>query len=599
MPLHRYRTFIILLCVCGATIWTSALVRRQTALLLPANQAAGQQTSIEAAVPQPSSAPTPPVRAEPGTLDPTPTLAEQVPPPETSRAAIIDHDRFFYEPDFYAAQIQAWLETQPGPLKDYRALIGDETRSFADILSSQSIYFSVNPKVLLALIEQQSALITNPAPSDDQSKWMMGYHGDNEAHAGWVAQLRWARRELHRAQNEFPDNPELVYVDQTHSALPPGLGVADYAVARVLAATTTSDRLAAKLDGGSESFVATYTRLFGDPRDPPTDWPAPSDPFLSLPMDRPHQITSFFDHEAPFLQNNGTIVTYRGDRQERLSYDGHDGWDFAMMPPEEVLAAADGTVVYAGNAADGCNTRSVVIDHGNGYRTLYWHLARPEVEQNTPVKRGDVIGIAGSSGCVTGPHLHFGVQFLGRGVDPAGWCGSDGADPWANHPAGAASAWLWRDVPSPCDLPENAIVVDTTDPGFTRIGGGWEEAALGLGGTALYVPSTIPTDRQLAAGVWRPTLPHAGTYRVLAWIPYILSDLKDAEVSRYVVGHADGSGDTQQVAISQWETGNWWADLGVYEFDPARTPFVGLTASDRAAGNNVWYDSIIWIPVDE
>lgn len=597
---RTYRIPLISGCLLVAILVTALLVQRQTALQPVANAAAPRPTS-PVDVP-PDSAETaqalpPGVEGPVQPAAPTPTLRPEVPPPAAPRATLIDKQRLFYEPDFYGAQIQAFLETQPGPLKGFRAQIGDQQESFADILSSQATYFSVNPKVLLALIEQQSGLLTNPAPSEDQVRYMLGYRGENDRYAGWAEQLRWARREVAKAQQEFPNAPELVYADQSRSALPAGLTVADYAVMRVLAATTTPNNLPGKLDQGDRSFVATYTRLFGDPREPPQNWPEPAAPFLSLPMDQPHQVTSFFDHEAPFLQPNGSIVTYRGDRSEQLSYDGHDAWDYAMTPPEQVLAAADGTVVFAGNAADGCNTRAVVIDHGNGYRTLYWHLSSWSVKPG-PIKRGDPVGVVGSTGCVTGPHLHLGVQYLGRGTDPAGWCGPKGEDVWAKHPAGQISTWLWRDMPSPCALPTNAIMVDTTDSGFKRVGEGWEEAAPGFGGTALYVPSTLPNNGQLRVGVWRPTLPKAGKYRVLAWIPYILSDLKDAGAAQYVVGHADGSGDTRQVTISQWDTGNWWADLGVYEFDPARAPFVGLTADDEEAGNNVWYDAVIWIPVE-
>lgn len=596
---RRYRALLILCGLLIATGSTSVLVQRQTALLpqaLAAQSAANRDNRI---VPSSATA-TPGIPdAPPQDTGPTPTPGVQVPPPAPPRATLINRERFFYEPNFYAAQVQAYLDTQPGPLRGLRAPIGDREQSLAEIVSSAATYISVNPKVILTLIEQQSGALTNPAPSEDQLKWLLAYRGENERRAGWVAQLDWLRRELHRAQSDFPNNPQLTYADASRSPLPPGLGVADYAIARVLAQTTSAADLPNKLDRGNSSFVATYTRLFGDPREAPVDLPAPAVPFLSLPMDKPHQITSFFDHDSPFLQQNGSIVTYRGERSidPRMSYDGHDGWDIAMLPPEPVLAAADGTVVFAGNAADGCNTRAVVIDHGNGYRTLYWHLGKVTAQPG-PIKRGDKVGVAGASGCGTGPHLHFSVQYLGRGTDAYGWCGPQGGDPWANHPAGQTSRWLWRDVPSPCNLPQNAVVVDTTDPGFKRIGAGWKEVALGFGGTALYAPSATANSSRLTIGVWRPSLPRAGKYRVLAWIPYILSDLKDAENAQYVVGHADGSGDTKTITISQWTTGNWWADLGVYEFDPARAPFVGLTATDRDAGNNVWYDAVIWIPVE-
>ncbi len=605
MQHRRYRLVLIASTLILALLSTSLAVRQQTSLLTAANAAAPRPTVAAERAPGPAEeAPDAPPHEHAVPLGPTPSLGAAVPPPPPPRAAIIDHERFFYEPDFYSAQIQAFLDTQPGPLKGYRATVGNREHSFAEILSSQAILYSINPKVLLALIEQQSGLLTNAAPAEEQQRFMLGYHGEDERHAGWMAQLTWARRELHRAQRDYASAQELVYADQTHSPLPPGLSLAGYAIARVLALTTSAAELPAKLDQGERSFVATYARLFGDPRNAPerpsAAWPSVAAPFLALPMEYVHETTSFFDHDAPFLVQNGSTWIYRGDQDAQFSYDGHDGWDFAMLPPEPVLAAADGVVVFAGNSDDGCGIAQVVIvDHQNGYRTLYWHLSRPTVEPG-PVKQGETIGIAGSSGCATGPHLHFQVQYLGRDVDPAGWCGPKNGDPWANHPAGQVSVWLWRDVPSPCALPQGAIVVDTTDPGFKRVGAGWAELAPGLGGTALYVPSQLDSNNSLTIGAWRPTLPRAGSYRVLAWVPYILNGNNDARAVRYVVGHAAGSADLVEVSISHWDVASgWgWADLGVHSFDPAQAPFVGLRAVDREAGNNVWYDAVVWIPVD-
>ncbi|NJO83496.1 MAG: M23 family metallopeptidase, partial [Blastochloris sp.] len=94
---------------------------------------------------------------------------------------------------------------------------------------------------------------------------------------------------------------------------------------------------------------------------------------------------------------------------------------------------------FAGNSDDGCITpaRGVIIDHGNGYRTLYWHMSVLQVETGELVGQGAQLGIAGASGCAFGPHLHFQVQYLGRDVDPYGWCGVR-ADP--GRPIRLASA---------------------------------------------------------------------------------------------------------------------------------------------------------------
>ena len=63
--------------------------------------------------------------------------------------------------------------------------------------------------------------------------------------------------------------------------------------------------------------------------------------------------------------------------------------------------------------------KSVYIDHGGGLITMYFHLDTIAVAEGEDVTRGQVIGTVGSTGRSTGPHLHFGVRWLGARVDPA------------------------------------------------------------------------------------------------------------------------------------------------------------------------------------
>jgi murein DD-endopeptidase MepM/ murein hydrolase activator NlpD len=515
--------------------------------------------------------------------------------PGAPRAAVIEPNRFFYADNFNVPQIQAYLDTQPGPLKDFRTSVGNREHSFAEILGSQTSLYSINPQVVLALIEQQSGLITQPGTDAERLDWALNFRGENGNYRGLMTQVRWAIRELHRAQRDFPAGPELVYSDASHSPMPAGLNLGGYAVARVLAATTTADGLVAKLEGGNDSFVAVFTRLFGDPRVPAETVHSVAEPFLTLPLDRPYAISSFFDHDAPFLQHNGSIVTYRGDRDPVLSYDGHDGWDYAARPPAPVLAAADGTVVFAGNSDDGCGVAyAVIIDHGNGYRTLYWHLDEVLIEPG-PVTGGTRIGIVGASGCVTGPHLHFQVQFLGRDTDPYGWCGPAGQNPWAAHPAGSDDTWLWASMPSPCDLPSNALVVEPGDPAWRKSGAGWEEVAGGVGGASMRNLTVPVMSADVPVAVWVPSIPAAGMYRVMAWVPYVANGVPDPTAARYIVRHAGGE---TSVPVDQSAVANTWVDLGIYEFTPDGRHFVGLAAVDATSGTNMWYDAMIWMPVE-
>jgi len=108
----------------------------------------------------------------------------------------------------------------------------------------------------------------------------------------------------------------------------------------------------------------------------------------------------------------------------------HTGLDYGLPLGTPIDAAAGGTVVAAGWDTTGFGNR-VIVDHGNGVRTLYGHLQTVEVQPGAVVTVGQEIGLSGSTGNSSGPHLHFGVEKDGQWVDPA---------PYLNHSLPAAPA---------------------------------------------------------------------------------------------------------------------------------------------------------------
>lgn len=96
----------------------------------------------------------------------------------------------------------------------------------------------------------------------------------------------------------------------------------------------------------------------------------------------------------------------------------HKGIDIANNAGPAVLAADAGTVIVAGWQDNNGYGNRVIIDHGNGYRTLYGHLAQAYVNSGQTVKRGDAIGKMGSTGRSTGIHLHFEVISSGTYLNP-------------------------------------------------------------------------------------------------------------------------------------------------------------------------------------
>ena len=94
----------------------------------------------------------------------------------------------------------------------------------------------------------------------------------------------------------------------------------------------------------------------------------------------------------------------------------HTGVDLKAALGTEVMAANHGRVVLLGDFFFSGN--SLVLDHGGGLYTVYFHLSEFKVEAGAPVQKGDLIGLSGMTGRVTGPHLHWGARLNNARVDP-------------------------------------------------------------------------------------------------------------------------------------------------------------------------------------
>ncbi len=94
----------------------------------------------------------------------------------------------------------------------------------------------------------------------------------------------------------------------------------------------------------------------------------------------------------------------------------HGGVDLKAPLGTEIVAANHGQVVLRDEFF--FSGKSIVLDHGGGLYTMYFHLADFHVEKDSQVRKGDLIGLAGMTGRVTGPHLHWGVRLNGARVNP-------------------------------------------------------------------------------------------------------------------------------------------------------------------------------------
>lgn len=281
---------------------------------------------------------------------------------------------------------------------------------------------------------------------------------------------------------------------------------------------------------------------------------------LRPPFNGTYRLTSFFDHYYPnyAADPDGRITIYTGENVANCSphcYRGHNGYDWSMVTGTLVLAAADGVAEFTGDTGDGYGNK-VVIDHQNGYRTMYGHFRNTNPFNVTPgqrVRSGDVIGWSGDTGTSSGPHLHFSVYrgtFHSNNVtDPFGWRGTQ-PDPLRNFPnvgQGHTASCLWRsrdEDPISCA----DTIVEDAGQGST-ISGAWNVSTMGNGYHMYYRYTT--TDNNIYA-TWTSTSTIGGPHQVYAYIPSQNATTRDAT---YWIWTVDGWRDfhvDQLVYSDEW-----------------------------------------------
>jgi murein DD-endopeptidase MepM/ murein hydrolase activator NlpD len=115
---------------------------------------------------------------------------------------------------------------------------------------------------------------------------------------------------------------------------------------------------------------------------------------------------------------HGWLSSSMGNRVDPLTggRDFHPGLDISADKGDPVYATADGKVTHAASAGNYGNL--VIVEHGYGLETRYGHLSTFKATVGQQVKRGDLLGLVGSTGRTTGPHLHYEVRANGRILNP-------------------------------------------------------------------------------------------------------------------------------------------------------------------------------------
>ncbi|WP_024832254.1 M23 family metallopeptidase [Ruminiclostridium josui] len=130
------------------------------------------------------------------------------------------------------------------------------------------------------------------------------------------------------------------------------------------------------------------------------------------------ELEEFVDALPTFIPAKGKITSPFGMRNHPITHIKtlHKGVDIDAKTGDPIMAAASGKVIYAG-LSDGYG-KHVIIDHGNGFKTIYGHSSKLLVKAGELVKKGQKIALVGSTGKSTGPHLHFEIRIADTAVNP-------------------------------------------------------------------------------------------------------------------------------------------------------------------------------------
>ena len=334
-----------------------------------------------------------------------------------SSLKIIPDSELIYGPASIPFDLDAYLKNRNGYLSNYVQDVDGEYSTGAQIIMRVAENYSVNPRLLVALIEYRSGWVTNPIP--ENIDYPLGNY--DTFYAGLYRQAAWAADNLNRGYYYWRANAisTLSLNDGTYVPLDPTINAGTAGVQYFL--SRFNDRAAWDLDVSTLGFFQTYNLLFGFP----FDYDIAS--LLPLNLVQPPM-------QLPFAGS----VTWSFTGGPHGGWDDGSAWaalDFA--PPGEgggcsvsdawVVAVADGLIVRA-HAGRGAVMQDLDNDgyEQTGWNVLYMHIdSHDRVQPNTYVYAGDRIGHPSCEGGVSNAtHLHLARKYNGE------WIPADGNLPF-------------------------------------------------------------------------------------------------------------------------------------------------------------------------
>jgi len=328
---------------------------------------------------------------------------------------IIPDSELIYSPGAVQFDVDAYLKSKGGYLSNFIQEVDGEYLSGAQIITRIAKNYSVNPRLLIALVEYRSGWVNNQVP--ENIDYPLGFY--DAYYSGLYKQMAWAADNLNRGYYYWRVNAlsTLPLSDGTYVPLSPTINAGTAGVQYFF--SKFNDRVTWDLDVSEDGFYRIYGRTFGNPFD------------YDIASILPFNLT-----QPPMQLPFQPSVTWSFTGGPHGGWDTGSGWaalDFA--PPGEgggcepsdawVVAVADGLIV---RAEDGAVVQDLDNDgyEQTGWTVLYMHIdSNGRVEPNTYVYAGDAIGHPSCEGGVSNAtHLHLARRYNGE------WIPADGNIPF-------------------------------------------------------------------------------------------------------------------------------------------------------------------------
>lgn len=322
---------------------------------------------------------------------------------------IIPDSELVYSPLGTLLNIEAFVRQQGGYLAYYSLDVDGEILSGAQIVRRIAQNYSVNPRLLLAVLEYRSQWVTNPNPAPSTLESPIGYIDNTRV--GLYRQLAWTADKLNEGFYGWNEGKINVWqlTDGTLVVPQPGVNAGTAGVQNLFA--KLDDQSGWQIDSGPNGLYATYSKMFGYP----FDWAI--EPLIPENLSQPNFVLPF---EA------GDVWSYTGGP--------HGGWDSGsawaaidFAPPGEpmgcaqteswVTAVADGKIVRSENGAVVQDLDGDGLEQ-TGWTILYMHIeSRARVQVGQFVRAGERIGHSSCEGGFSNAnHLHIARRYNGMWI---------------------------------------------------------------------------------------------------------------------------------------------------------------------------------------